>query len=76
MDIDKIKNSIRNISDFPKSGIQYKDITPILQNPKLFGKVIEIFYNQYKNKKIDVIVGIESRGFIFSAPLAFKLNCS
>ena len=76
MDIEHLKNSIRNIPDYPKPGIQFKDITPILQDPKLFGNVIDIFYDRYKNEKIDVIVGIESRGFIFAAPLALKLGCS
>jgi len=76
MDIEHIKNSIRNIPDYPKPGIQFKDITPILQDPELFGNVIDIFYDRYKNEKIDVIVGIESRGFIFAAPLALKLGCS
>jgi len=76
MDIEHLKNSIRNIPDYPKPGIQFKDITPILQNPELFGNVIDIFHDRYKNEKIDVIVGIESRGFIFAAPLALKLGCS
>jgi adenine phosphoribosyltransferase len=76
MDIEHLKSSIRNIPDYPKPGIQFKDITPILQDPELFGNVIDIFYDRYKSKKIDVIVGIESRGFIFAAPLALKLGCS
>ena len=76
MDIEHLKNSIRNIPDYPKPGIQFKDITPILQDPELFGNVIDIFYDRYKNEKIDVIVGIDSRGFIFAAPLALKLGCS
>ena len=76
MDIEHLKNSIRNIPDFPQLGIQFKDITPILQDPELFGRVIDIFYDRYKSEKIDVIVGIESRGFIFAAPLALKLGCS
>ena len=76
MDIEHLKKSIRNIPDYPKPGIQFKDITPILQDPELFGSVIDIFYDRYKNEKIDVIVGIESRGFIFAAPLALKLGCS
>ena len=76
MDIEHLKNSIRNIPDYPKPGIQFKDITPILQDPELFGNVIDIFYDRYKNEKINVIVGIESRGFIFAAPLALKLGCS
>ncbi len=76
MDIERIKKSIRNVPDFPQPGIQFKDITPILQDPELFGNVIDIFHDRYKNEKIDVIVGIESRGFIFAAPLALKLGCS
>ncbi len=76
MDIEHLKSSIRNVPDYPKPGIQFKDITPILQDPELFGNVIDIFYDRYKSEKIDVIAGIESRGFIFAAPLALKLGCS
>jgi|TARA_Y100000310_G_scaffold209463_1_gene210120 adenine phosphoribosyltransferase len=76
MDIEHLKSSIRNVPDYPKPGIQFKDITPILQDPELFSNVIDIFYARYKSEKIDVIVGIESRGFIFAAPLALKLDCS
>ena len=75
MDIDKIKNSIRNVPDFPKPGIQFKDITTLLQNQDAFKEAIEAFYDAFKDEKIDVIVGIESRGFIFAAPLALKLSC-
>ena len=75
MDIDKIKNSVRNVPDFPKPGIQFKDITTLLQDPDAFKEVMESFYNAFKDEKIDVIVGIESRGFIFAAPLALKLGC-
>ena len=75
MDIDKIKNSIRNVPDFPKPGIQFKDITTLLQDQGAFKEVIEVFYTVFKDEKIDVIVGIESRGFIFAAPLALKLGC-
>ena len=75
MDIEHLKNSIRNIPDFPKPGIQFKDITTLLQNNNVFGETIDCFYNAFKNKEIDVIVGIESRGFIFAAPLSLKLGC-
>ena len=75
MNIDKIKNSIRNVPDFPKPGIQYKDITTLLEDHKNFKNVMEIFYNKFKNEQIDVIVGIESRGFIFATPLALKIGC-
>jgi len=76
MSIEKIKNNIRNVPDFPKKGIQFKDITPLLQDPKLFDEVINLFYKRYCDNNIDVIVGIDSRGFIFGSPLALKLNCS
>ena len=76
MEIEHIKTSIRNVPDFPKPGIQFKDITPVLQNPALFNEVIDIFYDRYKDKEIDVIVGIESRGFIFAGPLSLRLNCA
>ena len=75
MNIERIKNSIRNIPDFPKPGIQFKDITTLLQNLDAFGETIDFFYNTFKNENIDVIVGIESRGFIFAAPLSLKLGC-
>ena len=76
MDIDKIKNSIRNVPDFPKPGIQFKDITTLLQDTDVFQETIDIFYQQFKDKEIETVVGIESRGFIFAAPLALKLGCS
>ena len=75
MDIERIKNIIRNVPDFPKPGIQFKDITTLLMNKDAFCEVIEIFYSAFKDKEIDVITGIESRGFIFAAPLALRLGC-
>ena len=74
MDISRIKNSIRTIPDFPKAGIQFKDITTLLQDCDAFKESIDVFYNRFKDKQIDVIVGIESRGFIFAAPLALELG--
>ena len=76
MDIEHLKNSIRNVSDFPKPGIQFKDITTLLQDIDVFQETIDIFYQQFKDKEIEAVVGIESRGFIFAAPLALKLGCS
>ena len=76
MDIEQIKNSIRTVPDFPQPGIQFKDITTLLMDPEIFSECIEIFYEEFKNSGIDMVVGIESRGFIFAAPLALKLNCS
>jgi len=65
---------IRDIPDYPKKGIVFKDITTLLKDPSAFQEVINIFYEKLKNEKIDKVIGIESRGFIFGAPLAYKLN--
>ena len=73
-DSELIKDSIRTIPDFPKPGIQFRDITTLLKNKEALKKVIDILMARYKDKEIDVIAGIESRGFIFAAILAEKLN--
>lgn len=72
--MEQIRAYIRDIPDFPKKGIVFKDITPLLSNPTLFRKVVDIFTEKYQDEKIDKVVGIESRGFIFGAVLAYKLN--
>jgi len=72
----KLKNKIRTIPDFPKTGIQFRDITTLLLDNDAFTESIDIFYDEFKDKEIDVIVGIESRGFIFASPLALKLGCA
>ncbi|MFA5019929.1 MAG: adenine phosphoribosyltransferase [Candidatus Pacearchaeota archaeon] len=69
-----IKNSIASIPDWPKKGIIFRDITTLLQNPKAFEKSIKILEQRYKEKEIDVIAGIESRGFIIGSALAQKLG--
>ena len=76
MNNDDLKSMIRTIPDFPKKGIMFRDITTILQNKEGFRYVIDQFYERYKDKNIDIVVGIESRGFIFGATLAYKLGCS
>lgn len=73
-DQDFIKSKIRTIPNFPKPGIMFRDITTLIKDKEGFDKVIEIFYNKYKNKKIDVVAGIEARGFIFGGGLANKLG--
>lgn len=76
MDLEKqIRESIRDVPDFPKPGILFKDITPVLQDRHLFAGVIDAFGERYLDKKIDIIVGIESRGFLFGAALAYRLGC-
>ncbi len=66
---------IRDIPDFPKKGIIFKDITPLLKNNYAFGYIIEEFKKRIIKNKIDYIIGIESRGFILGAALAQSLNC-
>ena len=69
-----LKRIIRDIPDFPKKGILFKDITPVLKDPAAFRFAVDTIAEQLKDKKIDYIVGIESRGFIFSPVLAYKLK--
>jgi adenine phosphoribosyltransferase len=71
---EQIKAAIRDIPDFPKPGIIFKDITPILKDPKLCSNVVDAFAEQLAGTKIDVIAGVESRGFLFGLMLAMKLN--
>ena len=65
---------IRNVPDFPKPGIQFKDITTLLKDGKSFAEVIDKFDVKYRSRNVDIIVGIESRGFIFGGALAYKLG--
>jgi adenine phosphoribosyltransferase len=73
-DIAKIRGAIRDIPDFPKPGIVFKDITPLLSNGSLFGKTVDLIAERYRGQKIDTVLGIESRGFIFGSALAYKLG--
>jgi len=72
--IDELRARIRDIPDFPKKGIVFKDITPVLADASLFRRVIESFADHYRNEGVSKVVGIESRGFIFAAPLAIALG--
>ncbi|HYT57447.1 MAG TPA: adenine phosphoribosyltransferase [Verrucomicrobiae bacterium] len=70
----RIRQAIREIPDFPKPGIVFKDITPLLANGPLFAKTIDLLAERYRAEKIDTVLGIESRGFIIGAALAYKLG--
>jgi adenine phosphoribosyltransferase len=70
--VEKIKSAIRDIPDYPQKGIIFKDITTLLNNGELFSEVIDYFANKYKD--VDFVCGIESRGFIFGAAIAAKIN--
>jgi adenine phosphoribosyltransferase len=70
----QIKNAIRDITDFPKPGIVFKDITPILKDPVLCDHIVEAFVTRLQHQKIDAVAGIESRGFLFGLQLAGRLG--
>jgi len=70
----EIEKAIRNIPDFPVPGIQFKDITPVLADARLFGGSIELLIGNYKPGSVDAVVGIDARGFIFAAAAALKLK--
>lgn len=72
--VEKIKAAIRDVPDFPKPGIVFKDITPLLQSSELFKATIERLAGPYQRKGITHVASIESRGFIFGAPVAYLLN--
>ncbi|HZG68313.1 MAG TPA: adenine phosphoribosyltransferase [Herpetosiphonaceae bacterium] len=65
---------IRNIPDFPLPGVQFKDITPLLQDAAAFRQVIDELAGRYEGQRVDLVAGVESRGFIFSAPVAYRLG--
>ena len=72
--IANVKSKIRSVNDFPKEGIIFRDITTALKEPDVLKEMIDYLCDQFKDVKIDYIAGIESRGFIFGMPMAYKLN--
>lgn len=75
MSLTDIKNAIRNIPDYPKVGIQFKDITTAMKNPQVLKEIVDTMAKHFKDQQIDYIVGIDARGFIFGAALAYALGC-
>jgi adenine phosphoribosyltransferase len=71
--MDDIRALIRDVPDFPKPGIVFKDITPVLADGRAFGRVVDALRDRYRGR-VDMVVGIESRGFILGAPLAYALG--
>ncbi len=72
--LENLKSAIRDVPDFPKPGILFKDITPLLQNPALFKSSIERLAGPFRGKGITHVASVESRGFIFGAPVAYLLS--
>lgn len=71
---DRLQAAIRDVPDFPKPGIIFKDITPILADPKLLSHSIDLLIASLGGQKVDKVVGIDARGFIFGSPVAVALN--
>ena len=71
---ESIRSKIRTVPHWPKKGIMFRDITTLIKDPDGLKETIDLLYERYKDKKIDKVVGIESRGFIFGAPLAYLLG--
>lgn len=72
--LDVLKAKIRDIRDFPKQGILFKDITPLLGDPQAFNLAVNLLADRYIGRHVDRIIGIEARGFILGSALAYKLN--
>ncbi len=72
--LDEIKNELKIYSDFPKKGIKFLDISPLISNPKNFRTVINALYKKYKNSGINKIIAVESRGFLFASALALLMK--
>lgn len=72
--LDMLRAKVRDIPDFPQQGILFKDITPLLADPRAFNTAIHLLAARYIGQGIDQIIGIEARGFILAAALAYKLN--
>ena len=70
----KLENYIRSVPDFPRPGILFRDITPLLNDAHAFSTTIDMLSDQYDDSQIDVICGVEARGFLFACPLAYKLK--
>src|SRR5262245_25551096 len=71
---EEIQRAIRNVPDFPQPGIQFKDITPVLADPRLFAGSIDLLIDGLKPGSVDAVVGIDARGFIFAAAAAMRLG--
>ena len=73
-DRDLIRQTLRTVPDWPEPGVQFRDITPLLQNPRVFRVLIDQFVHRYFDARPDAIAGIDARGFILGAVLAYELN--
>ena len=71
---DYIRSRIRTVPDWPRPGVQFRDITPLLQDPKTFRVLVDVFVHRYMGQQIDLIAGLDARGFILGSVVAYELN--
>lgn len=74
--IDYIKNTVRTVPDWPEKGVMFRDITPIFQDPRALRGTMDAFVHRYFDQKVDVIAGIDARGFLLGVTIAYELNIS
>lgn len=72
--VDYVRQSIRSVPDWPKPGVVFRDITPVLQDPRTFRVLVDLFVYRYMRQRLDLVAGIDARGFILGAVLAYELN--
>ena len=72
--IERLRAAVRDVPDFPKTGIMFKDITPVLSDPGLFRASIDLFLERCRGREVDKIVGIDARGFVFGSAVAYELG--
>ena len=72
--VQKLRAAVRDVPDFPKKGIMFKDITPVLSDPTLFRAAIDLFLERCREREIDKVVGIDARGFVFGSAVAYELR--
>ncbi|GAB2890213.1 adenine phosphoribosyltransferase [Paralcaligenes ginsengisoli] len=72
--VDYIRNTIRSVPDWPRPGVMFRDITPVLQDPRSFRVLIDLFVYRYIGQRLDLVAGVDARGFILGSVLAYELN--
>lgn len=72
--IEIIKNALRDVPDFPKKGILFKDITPLLKDPAAYTRLIDELYARYRGMQVDAVMAVEARGYLLASPLAYRLG--
>ena len=76
MEADQLRDCVRDIADFPKAGVTFKDITPLLSNTDAFRSTIDLIAGHFDGQRVDRVLGVEARGFIIAAPVAYKFGAA